>query len=255
MNYVLGLDLGGTKISCGIVSEEGKILDKPITIPTEANKSKEQIIKNFRRCVDRVLHIHSSIPISGIGIGSPGPLDTEKGIILNPGNLPTLHGCNLKREIEKRYSFPVRIDNDANCFVLGEALFGAGNGFSVVTGLTLGTGLGCGIVVDGKIYRGVTGTAAEIWKTPYLDGDFEDKVSGRGIEGAYIRRAGSLISTKEIAGKARCGEKIAIESLEEFGQYLGIMISFIVNLLDPNVVVLGDSAGIVGAASLFFEDL
>ncbi len=293
MKYILGLDLGGTKISCGIVSEKGEILGKPIITPTEADKPKEHIINNFRRCVDRALNTHSSISVSGIGIGSPGPLDSENGIILSPGNLPTLHGCNLKREIEDAYSIPVRIDNDANCFVVGEALFGAGRGFSIVTGLTLGTGLGCGIVIDGRIFKGATSTSAEIWKTPYLDGNFEDKVSGRGIQSTYTSHGGNLISAKEIAKRARKGAKIAIESMGEFSYHLGIVISFMVNLLDPDVVILGgsiqkdwalfkkttlntimvninpipwrhlkvspsklgDSAGIIGAASLFFEDL
>jgi glucokinase len=290
MKYILGVDLGGTKISCGIVSEKGEILGKLIITPTEANKPKEHIINNFRRCVDRALNTHSSISVSGIGIGSPGPLDSENGIILSPGNLPTLHGYNLKREIGDAYSISVQIDNDANCFVLGEALFGAGKGFSIVTGLTLGTGLGCGIVIDSKIYRGATDTAAEIWKTPYLGENFEEYVSGRGITRAYTNRGGNSSSPKEIAERARNGEKIAIETIEEFGYHLGIVISFMVNLLDPDVVVLGgsiqkdwvlfknktlstimknttsipqkhlkifpsifgESAGIVGAASLFF---
>jgi glucokinase len=293
MRYILGLDLGGTKISCGVISERGEIQKEPFTIPTESDKPGKHIIKNVKRCIDKTLNIKPSIHISGIGIGSPGPLDSKKGIILSPGNLPTLRGCNLKKEIENAYSLPVQIDNDANCFVLGEAVFGAGKGFSIVTGLTLGTGLGCGIVIDSKIYRGATGTSAEIWKTPYLNGNFEDRVSGRGIEDAYIRRGGSLISPKEIARRARNGEEIAIESMEEFGYHLGIVISFMVNLLDPDVVVLGgsiqkdwplfkettlntivvninpipqkhlrvspsklgESAGIVGAASLFFGDL
>jgi len=291
MKYVVGVDLGGTKISCGVVSERGDIVNETITIPTEADKPREYVIENIRKCIEEVLNKNPEIPISGIGIGSPAPLDSEKGVILTPQNLPTLHGCNLKEEVEGISSLLVRIDNDANCFVLGEALFGAGKGFSIVTGLTLGTGLGCGIVIDGRTFKGATSTSAEIWKNPYLDGNFEDKVSGRGIEWAYRKRGGEGISAKEIGKRAREGERIAIEAMEEFGYHLGIVISFMVNLLDPHIVVLGgsiqkdfdlfkysmitatnlninpvpqehlmikksrlgDSAGIIGAASLLFS--
>jgi len=212
-------------------------------------------LKNINESINRALDSAKITidSISGIGIGSPGPLDLEKGIILTPQNLPTLHGCNIKQEIQSVYNLPVYVNNDANCFVLGECHYGVGKGFKIVCGLTLGTGLGCGIVVNGKIFTGATGTAAEIADSPYLNSTFEDYISGRGIQKMYKNRSLRVAQPEDIAKFAEEGDVDAKLAWNEFGKHLGFVLSYIVNLIDPERIILGGS--ISNAYELFCQTM
>jgi glucokinase len=240
---ILGVDLGGTKIVSGIVGADGVLLFAGEALPTRAELDRATVEANLFRSIEAALGESGFArdAIAGIGIGAPGPLDLRSGTLLDVPNLPTLRQYALRKRVEDRFGLPVRVDNDANCFVLGEARFGAGRGKGVVAGLTLGTGLGCGVALDGRIFRGATGTAAEIWCTPYGGGTFEDAVSNRGAAGAYFRRTGRTADAREIASRAAAGEKAALETWAEFGGHLGTVLSFLINLLDPDVAVLGGS--------------
>jgi len=253
--YVIGVDLGGTKISTGIMSRQGDILGKAVTIPTDANKPRKKILGNIKKSINTALNSAKITigSISGVGIGSPGPLDIERGIILTPQNLPNLHYCNIKQEIQSVYSLPVYANNDANCFVLGECCFGAGKGAKIACGLTLGTGLGCGIVINGKIFAGATDTAAEIWCSPYLNGNFEDYISGRGIQKIYKNKSLRIAYPAEIAKWAEGGDVDAKLAWNEFGKHLGFVLSYIVNLIDPELIILGGS--ISNAYELFYQTM
>jgi len=177
----------------------------------------------------------------GIGIGSPGPLDLENGTILNAPNLPSLWDYPLKERVRQRYSIPVLVDNDGNCFVLGEAVFSLKNEKSIVAGLTLGTGVGCGIVMDGHVYHGATGTAAEIWKTPFRGKTIDEILSGRGLQSLYEKRTAIEVDVKKISQSADSGDPSASEAWQEYGVCLGEILALLTNLLDPDAIVVGGS--------------
>lgn len=240
---VCGVDFGGTKIKFGIVLEYGKMLGEPLTLPTENQRSGDEIVGTLIEGIERVIQNSdlSFQQMSGIGIGSPGPLDLKNGVIINPPNLPTLHNFPLKQTLENYLNLPVVINNDANCFVLGEACFGSASNASIVCGVTLGTGFGCGIVIDRRIFEGSTGTAAEVWGSPYADRNFEEYGSARSVKRIYQKITSQELEAKEIFNLARQGDQDAIAAWSEFGVHLGRILAIITNLLDPDMIVIGGS--------------
>lgn len=218
----IGVDIGGTEIKAGLVSNN-KIIKK---ISVRTGKTKKEVIENIIKTISNLFDKRISL----IGIGCPGPADYEKGIIGNTPNMP-LKGVNLKKIISKRFSKKVLMTNDANCFVLGESL--RLNKKNVV-GLTLGTGVGGGIVIDKKLYVG-TGNGGELGhctiKYDYGCGDLnrgslESFVSGKNIKKIYGSEAKDLKSKN---------------AWNEIGQRIGIGISNLINTFDPEIIVLGGS--------------
>src|SRR3954466_2002279 len=153
---VLGVDIGGTKGAVRLVDPEGKIL-KQSRSPMSANGTAEEGFAAIATAIDSLL----SKDVRSIGICAPGPLDPQSGVILNPPNVPCWRNFPLAEKIKARYSIPARIDNDANAAALAETRWGAARGFRYVFYATIGTGIGTGIVFDGAIYHGNTGSAAE----------------------------------------------------------------------------------------------
>ncbi|OQX60409.1 ROK family protein [candidate division KSB1 bacterium] len=241
--YAIGVDVGGTKTSAAAISDDGTIVGNILRIPTLAERPRQEVEARLFQVIEKTLRSDSitAEQILGIGVGTPGPLDLDSGTILDPWNLPTLHYYPLKQRLEQQFGLPVFVDNDANCFALGEAYFGQAKNMSVSIGITLGTGLGCGIVIDGKIFQGATGTAAEIWITPYLDGNFEDILSGRGLVKLYQQITGQKKTAPEIEQAAQQGEKKALEVWQQFGYHLGILLAYLINCIDPEVIVIGGS--------------
>ncbi len=254
-DIIIGIDLGGTKIAVGLVSAKGKILSEQMEAPSEAKTTFDRVIKNIAGLVNECLEKNSisKNDILAAGIGSPGPIDMENGIILNPQNLPALHNRPLRDVLQKELDVPVFLNNDATCFVLGEALFGAGKGFGIVCGLTLGTGLGCGLAINGRPYDGATGTSTEIWGTRYLDGTIEDYTSGKGIRKLYESKTGKSLYAWEIADLGFAGDTTAVESWKEYGYHLGMVLSGLINFIDPHVIVLGGS--VAKSFELFKESM
>ncbi len=240
---IAGVDLGGTKIKAGIIDFNGEVKGSPVVVPTKAEEPGDTIVARMVEAInDAIGNAGVSIDdIAGIGIGSPGPLDIKNGIILNTANLPTLNNYNLKEKIAAAFNVPFYLNNDANCFALGECCFGAIKGVKDAFGVTLGTGYGCGIVIDRKIYTGATDTAAEIDLCPYLGGTLEDYISGRGVVRIYKEISGKEGKPPEIADLARKGDADSVKTWEEFGKHLGISLSFAVNILDPGVIIVGGS--------------
>jgi glucokinase len=241
--YIGCIDFGGTKVRSGIADSNGKLHGEPATVPSEADKDADKVVGNIVRSLELAAE-NAGVAMKdllGVGVGSPGPLDLDTGTILNPPNLPTLQNFGLKDSIHARMGLPVHVNNDANVFVLGEAWFGAGKGAKIVYGVTLGTGFGSGFVIDGKIYGGATGTAAEIWCFPYRDGIIEDYVSGRAVKRFYKDRTGNDTEPKEIAEKAKAGDAAARDAWEEFGHHVGMGLAYIVDVVDPEVMVVGGS--------------
>jgi len=255
MKYAIGVDVGGTKTTAAVLSESGELIGDIYKGATHADHSTSDVEQNIAEPIQRALE-NAAVPIGdilGIGMGLPGPLDAKAGILLTPNNLPSLHHYPVRERMEKRFDLPVKIDNDANVFALGEAIFGQGRGSTVLIGLTLGTGFGCGIVINQKIFEGATGTAGEIWLSPYGDSMFEEYISGRGLARIYEKYSGEKVIGPEIESRARLGQETAIQTWEKFGRHLGIIISHMVNFLDPDVVVIGGS--ISHAFDLFVSSL
>lgn len=240
---LIGVDFGGTKILTGAMTGKGEVLCEPVRLPTNAGDAPEKIIGRVTDSIDQVMERTGAdvSDIRGIGLGVTGPIDIKNGRILECPQLPTLHFYPLRKIIEERYRRPVRMNNDANCLIYGETLFGSGIGKKNVVGFTLGTGIGCAIILDGRIFEGSTESAGEIWPSPYGDGTIEDVVSGAGIARMYKDIAGVEKQAVEIAALADKGDKPALETWEKFGRHLAVAISWTVNIIDPEIVVLGGS--------------
>jgi glucokinase len=250
---IIGVDLGGTKIMTGAVSYEGKVLGTPVKVPTEANDTAESIIKRITRSVERTLTSLNLTTknVSGIGIGSTGPLDIEAGLILECPQLPNMHFFPLRKIIQDYFGIPVFINNDANCLIYGESVFGAAAGKNNIVGFTLGTGIGCAVILNKKILNGSTGTAAEIWPSPYGSGIIEDFISGSGVSKIYKLISGRDKTSFEVYNLAQEGDMEALQTWSEFGAHLAVPIAWSINLIDPEVVILGGS---ITAAYSFFKD-
>lgn len=250
---IVGVDFGGTKIKAGVITENGELISDEILLPTESQRIAEKITDTMKTCIEEAVE-SSGLKINdilGIGIGSPGPLDLKQGIILDTPNLPTMINFPLKKTISDHFGKPVELNNDGNCFVLGEACFGAGQAHSIVCGVTLGTGFGCGIVFDRTIYVGSSGTAAEVWCSPYADSNFEEYGAARAVQRFYKNRTGQEFSAKRIFELASNNDQNALNSFNEFGKNLGRILAIMVNILDPNVFVIGGS---VSNAWDYFQD-
>lgn len=239
MKSIIGVDIGGTTIKAGVVSKSKVI--KKIKLKTEANKSEAIVIKNILYSIEELMNEN----VDSICIGCPGPLNYKTGLIGKTPNLP-LGGVNLKKIIENKFKKTVYIDNDANCFALAEAVLGGGKRYENIVGLTLGTGLGSALVIDKKIYHGKI-FATEIghmtinFNGPKSrcgnDGCLESYVSVRGI----LSRAKSLNvkSVEELSNLASLENKRALAVWKETGFYLGIGIANVINILNPEIIIIG----------------
>jgi glucokinase len=240
---IVGVDLGGTKMVAGVINTKGEVIGSPVKVATKSEEPAESIVK---RMIDSIYLAISNAGstvenVLGIGIGSPSPLDIKKGIILTTQNLPTLHYYRLKEKISATFKVPVYINNDANCFALGEAYFGTVQIVQNAVGITLGTGFGCGLIINRRVYCGSTDTAAEIDLCPYLDGNLEDYISGRGVVRIYKKISGKESTPPQIHDLAARNDSDAQKAWEEFGYHLGLALAYIVNILDPEVSLIGGS--------------
>jgi glucokinase len=186
-------------------------------------------------------------------MGVTGPLDNETGTILECPQLPTMHFFPLREKILEKFSLPVFMDNDANALLLGESILGAGKGYRTTLGFTLGTGLGCAIVVDGRLFAGTSGLAGEIWPSPHKNGTIEDMVSGRGVSFTYHGITNQWKTAKEISELAKSGDKNAIETWNVFGEALAVSLAWGINFVDPGIVILGGS--IANSMELFYNSM
>lgn len=242
MQYTLGIDIGGTNIKGGVVTPQGKII-KSISIPAEAQRGKKKFLDNIYRCID----LCDPKKVSAIGIGCPGPLDHVNGIILTPPNIP-LKKFPLRIILQKRFHLPVIIDNDANAFTLAEATYGAGKSYRSVVGMTLGTGVGGGIVINKMIEHG-RGNAGELgYVTLSMQGP-RGQLGDRGSLQEYLRGKSNAMllkklgllntSSKELDVLARKRKRQARAYWDVFGRRLGIGLASIIHVLDPDVIILG----------------
>ncbi|WP_446899142.1 ROK family protein [Clostridium sp. LBM24168] len=258
-NYVIGVDLGGTKITGALSDIDSNILNK-YTIQTNASEGEAAVLERVMEVIDMVLKNgnKSKKDIKAIGIGSPGPLDAEKGIIITTPNLP-FKNFDLTGPIERKFEIPVYLDNDANVGAIGEFMFGAGKGTKNMIFITVSTGIGGGAIINGQIYRGNTCNALEIGHMtlekngPKCNcgnyGCAEVLASGtaigkRGEKAALEKEYTSLkkykkITSYEVFKEAKKGDRVASEILEKSLEYLGICVANVIIAFDPEMVVIG----------------
>jgi glucokinase len=245
----IGLDIGGTKMKAGLVDAEGNVVGTPLTEPTLASQPGEEIIGRLLKMLNKLREQAAGSEIVGIGVGCTGPLDLATGSIADCNTLPTLHNYPLKQTIEDACRLGVELNNDANAMILGEARWGAGRGRDTVLGVTLGTGLGCAYVQHLRILDGATGNAGEMWLSPYRESTIEEYASGTGLGLIYQRIAGRQASGAEIARLAAVGDADALRAFDEMGDALTFALSWMINLFDPDAVVVGGS--VANSAPLF----
>jgi glucokinase len=274
---VLGVDVGGTKVAVGLVDHNGRILAQGRK-PMVANGTAEA---GLQAVADAIDSLTSSLPggIHSIGICAPGPLDPKSGVVLNPPNLPCWRNFPLAEKVRSRYHVPVRVDNDANAAALAETRWGAARGFRYVFYATIGTGIGSGIVFDGRIYHGNTGSAGEgghvsidyrgpvcncgkrgcieiLAAGPAIGARARSRLSSESSRSLILELANGNISavTSELVGQAyTAGDALAREILQETVEILTPWLGNIVDLLDPDVLVMG--GGVAAMLQPFFDEI
>lgn len=236
---ILGIDLGATKIHIGIV-EDSKIIEES-KFPTLATAPKAVIVANLISGIEKMANSN----FDGIGIGVPGLVDEEQGVIFDVFNIPSWKKVHLKKELELHFKVPVRITNDANVFAMGEKFFGKGNSFKNMIGVTLGSGLGTGIIINHKLYSGSFSSAGELGLMPYLGKTLEDYCSGK----FFFQEYG--IKGEEVFKLAQKEDDAALKIFREYGRHLGNALNMILILLSPEAIFLGGS---ISKSFTFFEE-
>lgn len=269
--YVVGIDLGGTKISGALADLDGKVLAQ-YTVQTLASEGEEAVLNRIVEVITKVMSDSNkgSDEIKSIGIGSPGPLDAKNGIIITTPNLP-FKNFSLVSPIKSKFGIDTYLDNDANVAAIGEYIFGAGKGTKNMVFITVSTGIGGGAIINGNIYRGNTSNALEVGHTTLVEdgprcncgnyGCAEALASGTAI-GKRAKEAiegGAETSLKqykdvtsyEVFVEAKKGDKVAKEILDKCLNYLGICVANIVNTFDPQRVIIG--GGVSKGGDIVFE--
>lgn len=227
---LIGIDLGGTKVEAGLV-EGMEVVDKKYSLIPAGSKNASDII-------DVLINVISDLfdpSVKGIGIGIPSLVDREKGIVYEVQNIPSWQRIPLADILQEKFKVPVYLDNDANCFALGEYKFGAGQNHNNFVGLTLGTGMGAGIITDGHLLKDANCGSGEFGSIPYLDSIYEDYCSGKFFRTFYKDDGQNLIE------KAKNGDPEAIKAFDEFGTHLGNAIKTIMFAVDPHKIIIGGS--------------
>lgn len=269
--YVIGVDLGGTKIYTALVDLEGNII-KEKTVETLAHEGEQAVMRRIIDTINYVIDGTDKELIRAIGIGSPGPLDVKNGVIIETANLP-FKNFEIVKTIKEEYDLPTYLDNDANVATLGEFMFGAGKGTENMVFITASTGIGGGAVLNGKLFRGATGNALEVG---HMTVSTEGPRCGCGNVGcaealgsgtAIGRRAKEAVLTnvktslknydnvtsKEVFKEAANGDRVAKNILNTSLTYLGIAVANTITNFDPEKVVVG--GGVVNGGDIVIDTI
>lgn len=234
----IGVDLGGTNIRVALVNGQG--IQKKVTSLCPSNAENPETVLN--KISDLIMEVLDP-EVESIGIGVPSIVDIENGIVYDVVNIPCWKEVHLKNYLAERFpGVRIIVNNDANCFAAGECAYGKAKGYNNVVGLTLGTGTGAGIVIDGKLYNGDNVCAGEVGSLQYLDSCYENYTSG-----AFFKLHG--VDAREAADKARKGDSRMVSLWDEFGTHIGSLVKVIMLAYDPQAIVIG--GGMSGAADLF----
>lgn len=235
----IGVDIGGTNMKAGKVVN-GSVLQSHL-VEVDRNDTEEATLDKLFEIINKVM----TDSVEAIGIGVPAVVDPESGIVYDVQNIPAWTKVALKDLVYQKYKVPVFINNDANCFALGEKYFGKAQAYTNCVALSLGTGLGMGILIDNKLYNGVLCGAGEIGMLPYKNGIMEHYTGSFFFEETYGE------SAKALFNKALEEDTVALEAFNEYGKHLGEAIKAILYLFAPEMIVLGGS---ISNAYPFFKD-
>jgi glucokinase len=251
----LGVDLGGTQLRLAAVNAAGRLDTEVASIRTGKEFSPENLCAQLSRLTAGLLKHSATAQFAALGMGITGVVN--QGRLSQSDFLPLLNDLNIPALIQPIVNCPVRVENDARCFVLAETRFGAARGARNVCGLTLGTGAGGGVIVDGRLLRGASGQAGEVWSIPLRGRHLEYFLSGYGVVREYFAAAGRAddgsLDSAQIAELARQGDRAARAVWESFGQDLFALLQTVIALLEPEVIVIGGS--LTRARDLYFDEV
>ena len=236
---VVGVDVGGTKIKAGRILG-GEVIQSSFS-KVDKNASQDNSLSTLFNTIEEVM----TDEVEAIGIGVPAVVDPDSGIVYDVQNIPSWRKVPLKDLAQKNFNVPVYLNNDANCFALGEKFFGKAKSYDNCVALSLGTGLGMGILIDGKLYNGVLCGAGEVGMLPYKNGILEEYAGSFFFENEYGE------SAKELYDKALQGNAMALSAFNQYGVHLGEAIRAILYLFAPESIILGGS---ISNAYAFFKD-
>ena len=222
----IGVDLGGTNVRAALVDGTSILKIEKASCP--AKGTQEEVIEAIAALIEPLV----CDKVTSIGMGVPSVVDTAKGVVYNVANIPSWQEVPLNDIFEKRFGIPVHINNDANCFSLGESRFGQGRGYKDVVGITLGTGVGSGIIINGHLYEGRNAGAGEIGCLSYLDKDYETYCSTPFFVAHNTTGA-------ELAAQAQAGDAQAQALWNEFGHHLGELVKAALFAYDPEAIIFG----------------
>ena len=277
-NNRIGIDVGGTNIKIALISNKGEILYSN-TFPTRAEMGYVYTVSNIKQAINDLMSETKSSKsnIESIGFGFPGQIDYKNGIVRNSTNVPGWNNVAIADIIKTEFGIPAFIDNDVRCATLGELKYGAGKGAENLVCITVGTGIGSGLVINGKLVRGASNAAGEIGhiKLSMNDGPlcgcgdfgcFEAYASGPSIVAMaeeYIKGGkstmyreianGSEITPYIVSKAAEEGDAVAKQIFKQIGHYIGIGLSSVINLLNPEKVIIG--GGVSAAGALLFDPI
>ena len=252
----IGLDIGGTKCAISTGECDGgsiRILSRE-EFPT-AGLTWQQVLEEFAKRIEKLLNsptpnssTHPLPTLSSIGISCGGPLDSKRGVIMSPPNLPGWDDVPVVKFFEDRFHVPTAVQNDANACALAEYLYGSGRGVKNLVFMTFGTGLGAGIIIDGKLYSGSNDNAGEIGHIRLAptgpvgynkEGSAEGFCSGAGMARLAKIRKGLDLTTKELFARVRAGDPDCTEVFRESAEKLATILAFTIDILNPEVIALG----------------
>ena len=275
-DLVVGIDVGGTNLKFGVVNRRGEVL-KEIVLPTLGQLGKEAVLRQIIRGIREISREIKRDRILGLGIGIPGLVDSNKGIVYDLTNIPGWKNVPLKKILEREFKRPVLVDNDVNLMALGEWSVGIARGARNVVCLTLGTGVGGGLIIEGKLYRGASLSAGEIGHIPINfkgprcncgnNGCLERYIGNKYIVGrarGYLKRTkktilkkwlkeGKALTPELLSKGARVKDKLCLKIWDEVAEYLAAALSGVVNFINPEKILIG--GGVAQAGAVLFKPL
>jgi Transcriptional regulator/sugar kinase len=226
MKQIIGVDIGGTTIKGGLI--EGERLIKQVVQDTEAAKGGETTLNILTEVIRQL----KTTETKAIGVGVPSVVDSEQGIAYHVQNIRDWEEVPLKSLLEKEFQLPVFINNDANCFAMGERIYGLGQDFEHFVGITLGTGVGGGIIQKGKLLSDANCGSGEYGEMPYLDGKLEEYCGS-----FFFTRFNS--TGYEIMQRIEKGDKEALEIMDKYAGHIAVLVKMIVLSVDPQAIIFG----------------
>lgn len=273
LKYAIGVDLGGTKVKIGIVTSEGRIVKK-VSVPTLASEGVDKSLSQIKKGISKILE-GSQLKILGIGIGAPGVVSLKKGTVENPPNLPGWGKVHLGKIMNKEFSLPTFVENDANAAAIGELIYGAGKKLNSFIMVTLGTGVGGGIIYNKQLFRGDVGAAGEIGHLTIDINGPQCKCGSFGCLEAYLGNNYIVENVKEllkdsesnimdliesnmenlspevIHKAATLGDEFSKDVINDLGEKLGFGLASIINVLDISNIIIG--GGVAGFGKPLFD--